>query len=58
MCKYHNYYNARAHRFKTLHLVRKLISPQAFTGSVTIPAHATATTMHFPADAGLVFLTD
>jgi hypothetical protein len=23
-----------------------------------MPAHATATSMHFPADAGLIFLTD
>jgi hypothetical protein len=27
-------------------------------GSATMPAHATATAMHFPADAGLIFLTD
>jgi hypothetical protein len=43
---------------KPLHLVRKLKSRQALTGSAVMPAHATATAMHFPADAGLIFLTD
>jgi hypothetical protein len=43
---------------KTLQLVRKLKSRRAFTGSAAIPAHATATTMVFPADSGLIFLTD
>ncbi len=43
---------------KTLCRVGKLKSRQAFTGLVAMPAHATATAMHFPADAGLIFLTD
>jgi hypothetical protein len=43
---------------KTLHLVGKLKSRRAFTGSAAMSAHATATAMHFPADAGLIFLTE
>jgi hypothetical protein len=43
---------------KTLRLVGKLKSSRSFTGSPAMPAHATATAMHFPANAGLIFLTD
>jgi hypothetical protein len=35
-------------------LVGKLKRRQAFTGSAAVPAHA----MHFPTNAGLIFLTD
>jgi hypothetical protein len=42
----------------TLYLVRKLNWRRTPFGSVAIPAHATATAMHFPANAGLIFLTD
>ncbi len=42
----------------TLYLFGKLKSRRTFLSSVAIPAHATATAMHFPADAGLIFLTD
>jgi hypothetical protein len=41
-----------------LRLVGKLKSWQPFTGSAAMPAYATATAMHFPANAGLIFLTD
>jgi hypothetical protein len=43
---------------KTLRLVRKLKSCRAFTGSVAMPAHIMATTIHFTANPGLLFLTD
>jgi hypothetical protein len=43
---------------KPLHLVGNLKSRQALTSSAAMPAHATSTTMHFPAYAGLIFLTD
>jgi hypothetical protein len=43
---------------KTLQLVRKLKSRQAFTGSAAMPAHAAANNMHFPSEVGLIFLTD
>ncbi len=39
---------------KPLHPVSKLKSRRAFTDLV----HATATAMHFPANAGLIFHTD
>ncbi len=42
----------------TLCLVGKLKSRRTLTGSAVTPAHATATAMHFPANAGLIFLTD
>jgi hypothetical protein len=42
----------------TLCLVRKLACHQTTFGSVAIPTHDTATAMHFPANAGLIFLTD
>jgi hypothetical protein len=42
----------------TLYFFGKLKSRQTFSGSAAIPAHATATAMHFPANAGLIFLTD
>ncbi len=41
-----------------LYFFGKLKCRRAFSGSATIPAHATATAMHFPANAGLIFLTD
>ncbi len=42
----------------TLCLVGKLVCRRTIFGSVANPAHATATMMHFPANAGLIFLTD
>jgi hypothetical protein len=42
----------------TLCLVGKLVCRQTIFGSAANPAHATATAMHFPANAGLIFLTD
>ncbi len=36
----------------------KTEAPLNLTSSAAIPAHATATAMHFPANAGLIFLTD
>jgi hypothetical protein len=41
-----------------LFLVRKLECHQSFTDLAANPAHATATAMHFLANAGLIFLTD
>ncbi len=41
-----------------LFLVRKLIRRRTPFGSAAFPTHATATAMHFPANAGLIFLTD
>jgi hypothetical protein len=41
----------------TLCLVGKLKS-QTLTGSAATSTHATATAMHFPANAGLILLTD
>jgi hypothetical protein len=42
----------------TLFLVGKLISRQTPLGSMAFSTHATATAMHFPANAGLMFLTE
>ncbi len=42
----------------TLYFLGKLECRRTSSGSAAIPAHATATAMHFPADAGLIFLTD
>jgi hypothetical protein len=42
----------------TLCLVRKLVCRRTIFGSAANPAHATAAPMHFPANAGLIFLTD
>ncbi len=42
----------------TLCLVGKLKSCRTLTGLVATPAHATAMAMHFPANAGHIFLTD
>jgi hypothetical protein len=42
----------------TLYFHGKLKHRQTFSGSVAIPAHATATAVHFPANAGLIFLAD
>ncbi len=39
-------------------LVGKLACRRATFGSVANPTHATAKAMHFPANAGLIFLTD
>jgi hypothetical protein len=44
--------------FSTLSLVRKLVCRQTILGLATNSAHATATAMHFPANAGIIFLTD
>ncbi len=44
--------------FSTLCLVRKLVCRRTIFSSAANPAHATATAMHFPANAGLIFLTD
>ncbi len=41
-----------------LYLVRKLNCRQTPSGSAAISAHVTATAMHFPANAGRIFLTD
>ncbi len=41
-----------------LFLVGKLKHRWTFTGSAANPAHTTATAMNFPANAGLIFLTD
>jgi hypothetical protein len=41
-----------------LFLVGKLIRRQTPFGSAAFPTHATATAMHFPANASLIFLTD
>ncbi len=41
-----------------LFLVGKLACRQTIFGSAVNPIHATATAMHFPANAGLIFLTD
>ena len=41
-----------------LYLFGKLNSRRTLTGSAAVPAHATATAMHFPANAGLIFLMD
>ncbi len=42
----------------TLYLFGKLKRRGIFSGSVAIPAHATAKAMLFPANAGLIFLTN
>jgi hypothetical protein len=39
-------------------LVVKLVCHRTIFGSAANPAHATATAMHFPANAGLIFLAD
>ncbi len=39
-------------------LFGKLISRRTTFGSADTQTHATATAMHFPANAGLIFLTD
>jgi hypothetical protein len=39
-------------------LVGKLACSQATFGSAANPTHATATAMHFPSNAGLIFFTD
>jgi hypothetical protein len=39
-------------------LVGKLKRHRTFTGSAANPVHATATAMHFLANAGLIFLMD
>jgi hypothetical protein len=40
------------------YLIGKLKSGRTLTGSVATSTHATATAMHFPANARLIFLTD
>jgi hypothetical protein len=42
----------------TLCLVGKLAYRRTIFSSAANPTHATATAMHFPANAGLIFLTD
>ncbi len=44
--------------YSALFLVGKLIRRRTTFGLVAFPTHATATAMHFPANAGLIFLTD
>ncbi len=44
--------------YLTLYLVWKLNCRRTHSVLAAIPAHATATAMHFPANAGLIFLTD
>jgi hypothetical protein len=39
-------------------LGRKITSPPNLFRFVAFPTHATATAMHFPANTGLIFLTD
>jgi hypothetical protein len=41
-----------------LFLVRKLACFRTTFGSAANPSHTTATAMHFPTNAGLIFLTD
>jgi hypothetical protein len=41
-----------------MYLVEKLNCRRTPSGSVAIPAHSTATAMHFSANAGLIFLTN
>jgi hypothetical protein len=41
-----------------LFLVGKLICRRTTFGSAAFPTNATATAMHFPANVGLIFLTD
>jgi hypothetical protein len=41
-----------------LFLVGKLLRRRTPFGSAAFPTHAIATAMHFPANAGLIFLTD
>jgi hypothetical protein len=41
-----------------LFLVGKLACRQTSLGSAAFTTHATATAMHFPANTGLIFLTD
>ncbi len=41
-----------------LFLIGKLIRRWTPFGPAAFPTHATATAMHFPANAGLIFLTD
>jgi hypothetical protein len=51
VCKYHNYYNARAY---------KSVKPCAWSERAAEPEKACtrmARAMHFPANAGLIFLT-
>jgi hypothetical protein len=40
------------------HMVGKLVCHRTIFGSATNSAHATAKTIYFPANAGLIFLTD
>ncbi len=42
----------------TLCLFGKLIRRRTTFGLTATPTHATASAMHFPANAGLIFLTD
>ncbi len=42
----------------TLYLAGKLNCRRTLSALATIPTHATDTAMHFPANAGLIFLTD
>jgi hypothetical protein len=58
VCKFHNYYAHKAHRYGALCLVGKLACRQTTFGSAANSTHATATAMHFPPNAGLIFLMD
>jgi hypothetical protein len=59
MCKYHNYYHARANRYvKPCNWSENKRAAESLPALWQCPAHATATAMHFPVDACLIFLTD
>ncbi len=55
-CKFHNYYANRANRCPVLGW--KTICRQTPFSSAAFSTHVTPTVMHFPANAGLMFLTD
>ncbi len=56
MCKFHNYYANRANR--CIPPCSLLENCRTHFGSAAFSTHATAMAMHFPAIAGLMFLTD
>ncbi len=59
MCKYHYFEGQQSIKVHfSLLLLGKLKCRQTFTGSAAELRHATATAMHFPANAGLIFLKD
>jgi hypothetical protein len=59
MCKFHNFYGNKAHKcIFPCSYSEKLNRCRTLTGSAAESTPATATAMHFPANAGLIFLTD